>query len=204
MPADADDFGARVATPADAADVTAIFADAFHEDPLWGHWLEPDGAARPAALAALWAFFVEEALRYPWVRTTARGEAASLWIPPGGTEVSPAGEARLAELAARAAGDRDGELIELWDRFDAARPDDEPHYYLSLLGTRSDHRGRGIGMALLEADLRLIDEEGAAARLESTNPANMPRYERAGFEAVGSFEAPGGGPVVTTMRRPPR
>ena len=97
-----------------------------------------------------------------------------------------------------------GYPTELWEQFEAARPADEPHYYLSLLGTRSSHRGQGIGMALLEADLRQIDAEGAVARLESTNPANEPRYERAWFETVGSFTAPGGAPVVTTMRRAPR
>lgn len=203
-PPGGDRLGVRAATPDDVPAVTATLAEAFHDDPLWGHWLEPDADARPAALTALWGFFVQEALRYPWLHVTAGCEAAALWIPPGGTEASPEGEARMAALAEHVAGPRAPELTKLWEQFEAARPADEPHYYLSLLGTRSSHRGQGIGMALLEADLRQIDAEGAVARLESTNPANEPRYERAGFETVGSFTAPGGAPVVTTMRRAPR
>jgi GNAT superfamily N-acetyltransferase len=35
----------------------------------------------------------------------------------------------------------------------------EPHYYLSLLGTRDEHRGRGLGMALLKENLARIDAE---------------------------------------------
>ena len=59
-------------------------------------------------------------------------------------------------------------------------------------------------MSLLRHDLALIDEEGAAAYLESSNPANDERYESVGFHKIGQFEAPDGGPVVSTMWRPAR
>jgi hypothetical protein len=42
------------------------------------------------------------------------------------------------------------------------------------------------------------------AYLESTNPANLPRYERLGFVRVGAFTLPGGGPTVDTMWRAAR
>jgi hypothetical protein len=42
------------------------------------------------------------------------------------------------------------------------------------------------------------------AYLESTNPANDERYKGVGFEPIGEFSYPGGGPVVTTMWRPAR
>jgi hypothetical protein len=50
----------------------------------------------------------------------------------------------------------------------------------------------------------LIDAEGLPAYLESSNPANNDRYGGVGFQAVGEFAYPGGGPVVTTMWRPAR
>jgi hypothetical protein len=56
-------------------------------------------------------------------------------------------------------------------------------------------------MALLEHDLELIDAEGFPAYLESSNPANNDRYAGVGFQVVGQFGYPGGGPVVTTMWR---
>jgi len=113
-------------------------------------------------------------------------------------------EAQLTELASECLGPGADDYLELLTRFDAAHPRDEPHYYLSLLGTHPDHRGKGIGMALLEHDLVLIDAEGLPAYLESSNPANNDRYGGVGFQAVGEFAYPGGGPVVTTMWRPAR
>jgi predicted N-acetyltransferase YhbS len=67
-----------------------------------------------------------------------------------------------------------------------------------------EKRGKGIGMALLEHDLALIDADGFPAYLESSNPGNNHRYAAVGFEAVADFSLPGGGPVVTTMWRPAR
>ncbi|MDQ6855504.1 MAG: GNAT family N-acetyltransferase [Candidatus Dormibacteraeota bacterium] len=150
-----------------------------------------------------WRLFVEGPSRYPWTWLLAGGGAASLWIPPGGTEFSPEQEERMSELAGGLGSEADN-FHELLRRFDAAHPRSEPHYYLSLLGTHPDHRGQGLGMQLLAHDLALIDEEHCAAYLESSNPANNPRYASAGFAAVGEFSYPGDGPAVTTMWRPAR
>ena len=92
-------------------------------------------------------------------------------------------------------------LLEIFDRFEGSHPRDRPHYYLSLLGTHNDHRGKGIGMGLLADNLAAIDAEGMPAYLESTNPANHARYERLGFVQVGEFSLPSDGPQVATMWR---
>ena len=69
-------------------------------------------------------------------------------------------EDELTKLANEYLGSAADDYLELLTRFDAAHPRAEPHYYLSLLGTHPDHRGKGIGMALLEHDLALIDADG--------------------------------------------
>ena len=56
-------------------------------------------------------------------------------------------------------------------------------------------------MALLADTLARIDEEGAPAYLESSNPANDARYERLGFLKVGEFSTPDGAHTVATMWR---
>ena len=89
------------------------------------------------------------------------------------------------------------------DRFEENHPREEPHYYLSLLGTHPDHRGQGKGMRLLAANLAEIDAEGMPAYLESSNRANDHRYERLGFVQIGEFAAPGGQPTVACMWRDP-
>ena len=82
-------------------------------------------------------------------------------------------------------------------------PPTSPTITLSILGTHPDHRGHGIGMALVADTLERIDQEHAAAYLESSNPANDARYESVGFVRIGEFAAPGG-PSVATMWRDPR
>jgi hypothetical protein len=59
-------------------------------------------------------------------------------------------------------------------------------------------------MALLEENLRLIDTEGAHAYLESSNPANIPRYEKRGFRPIATFDRPDGGVSATRMWRDAR
>ena len=193
----------RRASAADTGTVTAIITLAFARDPLWAHAMaRPDRGT--AHHAEFWRLSIEGALRYPWTWLTGGGEATSIWIPPGGTEMTPGQEQRLAELASEHLGPVAGAYLELVGRFDAAHPRAEPHYYLTLLGTHPEHRGQGIGMRLLAHDLELIDAEHVPAYLESSNPANNHRYASVGFEPLGEFGYPGGGPIVTTMWRPAR
>jgi GNAT superfamily N-acetyltransferase len=145
-------------------------------------------------------FWTVAAARYPWVRMTDHAEAAAVWIPPGKPEMTKEEEAGFTTLVGELVGERASELNDLFDRFDEHHPQQPPHYYLSLWGTDRDHAGRGVGTALIRDNLARIDAEGVPAYLESTNPANLPRYEALGFARTGTF-GPVGGPVITTMWR---
>ena len=173
-----------------------VIAEAFLNDPTWS-WAFSD----PTARRQWWKFCINEALRHPWTFKTNGFEAVSVWIPPSRTEFSHDGEQSIPRRLNDLAGARASEVAELLHRFDQAHPRNEPHYYLSLLGTRDAHRGRGLGMALLEENLARIDAEHMPAYLESSNPGNNHRYEAVGFVSVASFQAPGDGPVVTGMWR---
>ena len=197
------DVFARRAQQADRDEVVAILSSAFAKDPLWSGAMARDGGGT-AHHQAFWRVFVDGAMRYPWTWLTEQGEATSLWIPPGGTDMSPEQEARLEAVARQELGPRSDLYIELVKRFADAHPHGEPHYYLTLLGTHSDHRGHGIGMALLRHDLAIIDAEHVPAYLESSNPANDHRYAAAGFEPFGKIVPPTDAAVVTTMWRPAR
>jgi GNAT superfamily N-acetyltransferase len=184
-----------------AARVTEIFTEAFRRDPVWG-WAFPDAERRAAQHTVFWRFLVYAAMPHDWVWLTAEGGAAALWIPPGCPEVSPEDEPKLEQMLIDLVGEQQAAvLLETFERFESAHPREEPHYYLSLLGTHPAHRGRGIGIGLLADNLALIDAQGAPAYLESTNPGNHQRYERLGFEQVGEFRLPGDGPPVATMWR---
>jgi GNAT superfamily N-acetyltransferase len=194
----------RSATPADSARVTATLTRAFLEDPVWGSYLRDDDGSQGGA-AVWWRFCVDEAVRYPWVKVTPGYEAVSVWIPPGGTEIAHEHdelvEPLLLSLFGRA---RTDDLLEVFERFESSHPHEEPHYYLSLLGTHPDARGQGLGMRLAGAVLDQIDAEHMPAYLESSNPAlNDARYARVGFEPYGEFTLPNGH-RLTTMWRPAR
>jgi GNAT superfamily N-acetyltransferase len=92
-------------------------------------------------------------------------------------------------------------MATLYERFETNHPDREPHAYLSLLATHPDHRGRGIGQTLLAENLARWDELAVPSYLESTNPGNDHRYERAGFRRVGGFTAVRDGAPISTMWR---
>jgi len=190
----------RAATSKDVHAVAACLACAFYDDPLWGRWTFPDEATRYERVYELMRFWTAAAARYPWVRMTDNAEAAAVWIPPGEPEMTAEEESGFATLIGELVGGRAGELNDLLDRFDEHHPKGPPHYYLSLWGTHRDHAGRGVGSALIRDNLARIDREGMPAYVESSNPANLPRYEALGFTQTGEF-GPDGGPVVTTMWR---
>jgi ribosomal protein S18 acetylase RimI-like enzyme len=193
----------RTAREDDVDAVVATLTTAFFADPVWGPAF-PDPGRRAAQAGALWRLFVTSALRYPWLLVTENVEAAALWIPPGGTELTEEQERgfegflRETTDAETAAG-----ILAILEPMEHARPE-EPHFYLSLLGTHDDHRGKGLGIALLRESLARIDQLRMPAYLESSNPAaNDKRYAALGFEPNGELVMPDGH-AVTTMWRPAR
>lgn len=197
------ELSTRIARPADVGAVAETIALAFHDDPVWS-WVFPDAAKRPEQFRRWWPLFVESALPHEWVWMAPRAETISIWLPPGAPELSREAETRIPSLLDELLGARAPVALEGLLRFEAAHPHDEPHYYLSFVATHDEHRGKGIGEQLLAQNLELIDAEHRPAYLESSNPKNLGRYERLGFRPRGEFAVGDGGPVVTTMWRPPR
>jgi GNAT superfamily N-acetyltransferase len=189
----------RISTPGDAAIAVELLVGAFYDDPTWS-WAFPDPDRRRDQQRAPWQLFVQGALRYSGVWLADGAVATSVWIPPGGSELTPEQEVEVEQLLVDQLGDDAGRVLRAIDLFDDARPKDETHYYLTLLGTEPAQRGHGYGLGLLAANLALVDAEGFPAYLESSNPANVPLYERFGFRTIGSFEL-AGGPTVHTMWR---
>ncbi|MGB3138849.1 MAG: N-acetyltransferase [Nodosilinea sp.] len=64
-----------------------------------------------------------------------------------------------------------------------------PHWYLSFLGVDPKHRSQGHGSELLSIVLDQCDRRGLPAYLESSNPENVPFYQRHGFEVIGTIQA---------------
>jgi ribosomal protein S18 acetylase RimI-like enzyme len=67
-----------------------------------------------------------------------------------------------------------------WGREDPSTP----HWHLGPVGVLRTHQGKGIGSALLDAFCARMDQEPAAACLETDKDVNVRFYERAGFRIV--------------------
>ena len=170
---------ARVAVADELDGLTETLTLAFREDPVWS-WGFAVRERGLAGMRAAWRLFLHSALGYGWVWRTGDFEAVALWLPFGEPDLLPEDEQRFEPLMRETLGSDADRLLKAFEPFEEGRPS-EPHYYLSLLGTHPDRRGEGWGMGLLADNLARIDAEGAAAYLESSNPANLPRYERLGF-----------------------
>jgi GNAT superfamily N-acetyltransferase len=194
---------AKAATRDDVRAVSACLVSAFYDDPVWGLWAFPEEKSRAQRLFQFMRFFTLAAARHPWLRMTDEAEAVAVWLPPGVPEFTPEEEAAFGPLLQSLFGGRADEANELFEQFDEHRPKSEPHYYLSLWATHRDHAGLGLGTALIHENLARIDVERTPAYLESTNPANIRRYEALGFRPRDEF-GPDGGPVITTMWREAR
>jgi ribosomal protein S18 acetylase RimI-like enzyme len=59
---------------------------------------------------------------------------------------------------------------------------------------------QGYGSTLMDHGVLVCDVQNIAAYLDSTNPANIPFYERVGFKVVGEIHV-GASPVLTRMLR---
>jgi GNAT superfamily N-acetyltransferase len=186
----------RTAEDSDLKGLTTTLTAAFEHDPLWS-WAFPD----PADLAVWWEFVIGSALRYPWVWISGDYAAASVWIPPDGTELTEEEEARVEPILHDLIGPHAAAVLDLLERFVESHPRDRPHYYLSLLGVHPGHRGEGLGMALLAENHARMDAENVPCYLESSNPGNNHRYEQLGYRQAGEFKTPDGERTVATMWR---
>jgi GNAT superfamily N-acetyltransferase len=127
------------------------------------------------------------------------GLAAAMWLPPG---VEPDSDRLAAITDEHVPKDRLGDMMQVFDRMAAYHPS-EPCWYLPIIGVDPAYQGRGFGSALLRYALERCDRDGASAYLESSNPRNIPLYQRHGFEIIGSIQA-GSSPTMTPMLRRPR
>jgi GNAT superfamily N-acetyltransferase len=189
----------RRATWADEDRATAALCTGFAGDPLWG-WALPDAATRDP----FWRFFVRAGLGRDAVWVVDDARSVAIWAEPGAVELDADGERAFGQLcqdllgaagAARVAG--------ALDALAAVHPNAPPNHYLSLLATHDDHRGHGLAMTMVADYCARLDATGEPAYLESSNPANLARYGRAGFEPRDEVTL-SGGQVVTTMWRAPR
>jgi GNAT superfamily N-acetyltransferase len=182
--------------------LAAAFADAFADDPVFT-FLRP-GRLRPQErLRRMFAVELElYVLRNGGtVWTTSSHDGAVAALPPGASEMPKSMTGREALQWVRAFRTRLPRASRAQRAMEKRHPR-EPHVYIRAIGVRPASQGQGLGSALMQPTLEKADSAGLPTYLEASTERSAALYERLGFQHMGAFELPDGGPPVWPMLRP--
>ena len=185
----------RTVQPSELGKLTDVLMLAFSTDPI-GRYGFPGASQYLAGMRFTFDVFGRQAIDHQSAFVVDDFAGAAIWFPPG---VSPNSEP-LMELGSHLDPARAETFMQTLAAMSEHHPE-EPHWYLNFIGTDVTKQGMGYGAALLKHVLAIVDEAGAVAYLESSNPRNMSLYERAGFDAIARIQI-NDGPVVHPMVRP--
>lgn len=186
----------KIATPSDDA-VIDVITLAFGADPA-ARWSFPDPHGYLRHFPSLARAFGGKALAHGSAHYVDGYAGAALWLPPG---VEPDEDAMVTLLQRTVPAKVRDDLFALLEQMGRHHPS-EPHWYLPLIGVDPAQQGRGYGSALMHYGLIPCDRDKQLAYLESSNPRNVPLYERHGFEAIGTMQVGTSPPLVAMLRKP--
>ncbi len=187
----------KTANTSDEAPVIDVVVLAFSADPT-ARWLYPD----PHQYLTHFPPFVRAFGGRAFVQGSAYyvdGYAgAALWLPP---EVH-VNEEELIPLLQRTVAQREQvDAFAVFEQMGHFHPS-EPHWYLPLIGVDPTQQGKGYGSALMQHALLPCDRDHTLAYLESSNPANIPLYQRHGFTLLSTVQVGASPPIFPMLRQP--
>ena len=193
---------ARAAAWADADQVAATLARAFHDDPLICLML-PDVASRPQKMPQLFKLLFKLGLPHGCCDVTSGYEAVALWRPPGAWHIPFHQYITNGAAFVGVFGFGGGlNVMSVMDIVEKRHPH-EPHYYLQAIGTDTAKQGKGFGGVVIRRQLAVADQAHMPCYLESSKETNIPIYKSFGFEVTGEINLPNG-PTLWPMWRPAR
>lgn len=190
----------RVRHVADAEQARAVSVQvmAFSRDPVM-RWLYPEAADYLQGFPDFAEAFGGGSFGHSTAHVAGDFGGVAMWLPPG-AEVD--GDAVGAALNKSVDAERLPSVFEMLEEMGRYHIE-EDHWYLAMVGVDPSHQGKGLGSSLLSFALSKCDEAGLPAYLESSNPANVPLYERHGFRVLGTIQV-GDSPPVFPMHRDAR
>ena len=194
----------RRATAADSNGVIDVFTAAFATDPVMS-WIGRRDAKRDQGRRAMFRYLVEKlGLAGNELWTAADYSAAALWVPPERADLKQPwwDEVTMIPTIVSFTGLSGlGRVDAFRKAADKHHPKSRPHFYLMTIGVDPRFQGQGLGSALLDATLAIIDAKGLPTYLESSNEKNVPLYKRHGYEVTSEFRAAPGAPPLWGMWR---
>jgi ribosomal protein S18 acetylase RimI-like enzyme len=163
----------------------AALGRAFLNDPLITFVIADEGRRRRVT-PELYGGIIRYAMLYGSAYTTAAAAGAACWLPPGRSSPTllrmlRAGMLKVPLLLGWSSYQRLNQFEAQAERLHK-RHAGKPHWYLWALGVDPAHQGTGLGSLLLRPVLARADADNTPCYLETQNPANLPFYEKHGFE----------------------
>ena len=188
----------RTATASADPAVVATIVLAFASDPM-ARWMYSEPGSYLKHFPEFIRAFGGRAFDHGSAHYLDGFRGASLWLPPG---VEPDEAAIMALLQRTLPAPQQPAMFSIFEQMAGFHPA-ESHWYLPLIGVDPARHRRGYGSVLLRHALNRCDRENRLAYLESSNPENVPLYERRGFTRLGRIQA-GTSPALYPMLREPR
>ncbi|MFF5216660.1 GNAT family N-acetyltransferase [Micromonospora sp. NPDC000442] len=168
---------------ADRARVLNSLVASFPEDPVL-RYLFPDEETYPRYAATFFGHLFDKRVQKGTIWTIEHGASTAIWEPPTAGNAS-SDDALSAHLPADALA-----RVRAYDRAVHAALPTYPFWYLGVLGTHPDSAGRRWGRAVMGVGLSRAAADGLPAVLETSNPANVEMYRRAGWQVVHTLTEP--------------
>lgn len=195
---------ARRATRDDLPRIASTLGAAF-SDYSWTRWTvsEDDHEARVAELQRLYVEHV--ALPHGAVWVDDEVTAVAVFVPPRLPEPPTSFRERIVALQ----GDEGRAHQAVAAAAVAAHATEIPAdtrevcadaWVLATVGVHPDHRGAGLGSAVIDAGLADLEESTASCTLQTSDERNVAFYERLGFAVTTVVDVPAG-PTVWSMLR---
>jgi GNAT superfamily N-acetyltransferase len=185
------------ASESDAASAIGVIVLAFSADPAARNsW--PDPAQYLKHFPNFVRAFGAKAFLHGTADCVDAFGGAALWLPP---DVHPDEDSLMEIMNFSAAEESKKDSLALFEQMNRYHPS-EPYWYLPLIGVDPSRQGSGLGSALMRHAMIRCDRDQKLAYLESTNPKNIPLYERHGFEVLGKIQVGAAPPIVPMLRKP--
>lgn len=187
----------KTAKESDEAGIIDALKLAFASDPAT-RWVWPDPQKYLLHFSSFAKAFGGKAFAYESAHYVGNYYGAALWLPPN---VYPDVDLLTALLQSSGSDAAKKDGPEVFERMSTYHPH-EPHWYLPLLGIDPLHHGKGLGSALMHHAIVMCDRDNKFSYLESSNPKNIPFYERHGFELLGTIQVNTSPPLFPMLRKP--
>ncbi len=192
----------RAASAADREAILDVCTAAFVTEPAFAHFFNSDYDSHARAFLD-YLLEVRLAGGLVWVEeANERIASVSMWDPPGGATVPQVVQDELwAKTTTAFPADTTARLDHYDEQVHAFEPKGE-HYYLGIIASDPNARGRGHGAAVLRPGLMAADAEGLDCFLETGTESNLGYYARFDFDITATLDLEDG-TRVWCLTRPP-